>query len=226
MCTFCASPQTSALPFMSLPRWQRKVNEDAIVVQFVHWQDPWKRMGYPVRIEWGTSPATAVYPAGCSVKDFSAAAVLIPDTRLRIRRERKESGLRAEFSPDLLRMYKMWSAALSMGGGGVSCDEFCVVCGGVVDVAWHDGQSDEHDERECRASSGCVGCALCQLTLHASCGQALVNKLATLRVSPPAHPETTPRRVDVSREMWEQRGDSRNERRRDEEKEEAGFMDA
>ena len=160
------------------------------------------------------------------MKDFSAAAVLIPDTRLRIRRERKESGLRAEFSPDLLRMYKMWSAALSMGGGGVSCDEFCVVCGGVVDVAWHDGQSDEHDERECRASSGCVGCALCQLTLHASCGQALVNKLATLRVSPPAHPETTPRRVEVmecrrpNRTVRRRRKRKRTEEEEEEEEEE------
>ena len=31
-------------------------------------------------------------------------------------------------------------------------------------------------------------------------------KFLTLRVSPPAHPETTPRRVEVSRAVWEQRG--------------------
>eukprot|EP00959_Pyramimonas_sp_CCMP1952_P354852 7433154-Pyramimonas_sp.AAC.1 len=31
-------------------------------------------------------------------------------------------------------------------------------------------------------------------------------KLLTLRASPPAHPETTPRRVEAPREVWEQRG--------------------
>ena len=42
-------------------------------------------------------------------------------------------------------------------------------------------------------------------------GAASAVKLLTLRVSPPAHPETTPRRVEVTREVWEQRGGQPNQ---------------
>eukprot|EP00959_Pyramimonas_sp_CCMP1952_P375361 7861783-Pyramimonas_sp.AAC.1 len=49
-------------------------------------------------------------------------------------------------------------------------------------------------------------------------------KLFTLRVSPPAHPGTTPRRIELSGKCGSNSWDSRAARRRDEE-EEAGWVD-
>ena len=51
-----------------------------------------------------------------------------------------------------------------------------------------------------------------------------MQKFLTLRVSPPAHPGTTPRHVEVIRKCGSKEGDLRTVRRREEEKE-AGWMD-